>query len=165
MSPRRGRRWGAHSRPTPSSARPAPGATSAQAITPSSSWYPLSETVHHLTLKTSSGVARRRGGRVPPRAEPREDPRSEYPAYPAHDEPECVEPGLWRISVPLPFALRTANIYLLADGASGWTLIDSGLGLPADEEALRGGLARAGVALSDISALVLTHAPPDHIGL
>ena len=102
---------------------------------------------------------------MPPRAEPREDPRSAYPAYPAYDEPECVEPGLWRISVPLPFALRTANIYLLADGAGGWTLIDSGLGLPADEAALRDGLARAGVALTNISPLVLTHAHPDHIGL
>lgn len=86
-------------------------------------------------------------------------------ALPAFDEPERIEPGVWRISVPLPFALRAANIYLLDDGAGGWTLVDSGLGLPADEAALRAGLAVAGVPLERITALVLTHAHPDHIGL
>ncbi|MEO7001468.1 MAG: MBL fold metallo-hydrolase, partial [Ktedonobacterales bacterium] len=41
----------------------------------------------------------------------------------------------------------------------------SGLGLRADETALRAGLAMAGVPLEAISALVLTHAHPDHIGI
>jgi glyoxylase-like metal-dependent hydrolase (beta-lactamase superfamily II) len=44
-------------------------------------------------------------------------------------------------------------------------MIDSGLGLPADEAALRAGLGQAGVALEDITALMLTHAHPDHVGL
>jgi len=80
-------------------------------------------------------------------------------------EPELVEEGLWRIPVPLPFALRSANIYLLADGPSDWTLVDAGLGLPADESALRAGLAFAGIGLEQITALILTHCHPDHIGL
>jgi glyoxylase-like metal-dependent hydrolase (beta-lactamase superfamily II) len=84
---------------------------------------------------------------------------------PFTDEPELLEPGLWRIPVPLPFALRSANIYLIDDGDGGWTLIDSGLGLPADEAALYDGLARAGVAPERLTALILTHAHPDHIGL
>jgi glyoxylase-like metal-dependent hydrolase (beta-lactamase superfamily II) len=67
--------------------------------------------------------------------------------------------------VPLPFALRSANIYLIAGGDGGWTLVDAGLGLPADEAALRDGLARSGVAIEQVTALVLTHAHPDHIGL
>jgi len=85
--------------------------------------------------------------------------------FPAGDGPDEIEDGLWRIPLPLPFALRSVNVYLAADGAGGWTLFDSGLGLPADEEALRAGLAEAGVALEDITTLVLTHAHPDHIGL
>lgn len=82
-----------------------------------------------------------------------------------NDEPREIEPGLWRIPVPLPFALRSMNIYLLADGRHGWVMVDAGLGLPADEAALREGMRRAGVGMRDISALILTHAHPDHIGL
>jgi glyoxylase-like metal-dependent hydrolase (beta-lactamase superfamily II) len=95
--------------------------------------------------------------------------RQTHPAktaiFPENDAPEEIEAGVWRIPLPMPFALRSVNVYLLRDGPSDWTLIDSGLGLPADEAALRAGLAQAGVALQDITALVLTHAHPDHIGL
>jgi glyoxylase-like metal-dependent hydrolase (beta-lactamase superfamily II) len=80
-------------------------------------------------------------------------------------EPELLEEGLWRIPIPLPFALRSANIYLLADGSRNWTLVDAGLGLPADESALRAGLAFAGIRLDQITTLILTHSHPDHIGL
>ena len=92
-------------------------------------------------------------------------PDEQASVFPPDDGPDEVEPGLWRIPVPLPFALRSANIYLMADGDGGWTLVDSGLGLPADEAALRAGLDRAGVSLSAITTLILTHAHPDHIGL
>lgn len=92
-------------------------------------------------------------------------PADETVIFPKHDGPEEVAPGVWRIPVPLPFALRSANIYLVDDGPGQRILIDSGLGLPADEQALRAGLAQAGVALEDLTALILTHAHPDHIGL
>lgn len=85
--------------------------------------------------------------------------------FPPNDQPQEIEAGLWRIPVPLPFALRSANIYLLDNGAGGWAVVDSGLGLPADEAALRAGLARAGLTLEDIATIILTHAHPDHIGL
>ncbi len=81
------------------------------------------------------------------------------------DQPQQVEPGLWRIPLPLPFALRSANVYLIDNGDATWTLLDAGFGLPADEAALHAGLAAVGVSLADATALILTHAHPDHIGL
>jgi glyoxylase-like metal-dependent hydrolase (beta-lactamase superfamily II) len=95
------------------------------------------------------------------RSAPTDDPAT----FPPGDGPDEIEGGLWRIPLPLPFALRSVNVYLAEDGAGGWTLFDAGLGLAADEAALRAGLAAAGVSLEDITALVLTHAHPDHIGL
>ncbi|HLZ22475.1 MAG TPA: MBL fold metallo-hydrolase [Ktedonobacterales bacterium] len=85
--------------------------------------------------------------------------------FPPNDSPQEIETGLWRIPVPLPFALRSANIYLLDNGAAGWAIVDSGFGLPADEAALRAGLAHADVSLDAITTIFLTHAHPDHIGL
>jgi glyoxylase-like metal-dependent hydrolase (beta-lactamase superfamily II) len=95
----------------------------------------------------------------------RSAPTNDPALFPPGDGPTNIEDGLWRIPLPLPFALRSVNAYLASDGAGGWTLFDAGLGLPADEAALRAGLAAAGAALEDITALILTHAHPDHIGL
>lgn len=80
------------------------------------------------------------------------------------DGPEEVGPGLWRIPLPLPFALRWANVYLIT-GAGEHVLVDAGLGIPDDEAALRAGLERAGIGLERITTLVLTHTHPDHVGL
>lgn len=85
--------------------------------------------------------------------------------FPTGDGPEQVAPDVWRIPLPLPFALRSMNAYLLGSATEGWTLVDSGLGLPADEAALTAGLDAAGVVVEAISHVILTHAHPDHIGL
>jgi glyoxylase-like metal-dependent hydrolase (beta-lactamase superfamily II) len=84
--------------------------------------------------------------------------------FPEGDAPEEIEPGIWRIPLPLPMALRSVNLYLLG-GAGEWALVDAGLGTPEGEAALRVGLRHAGIRLEDISTLVLTHAHPDHVGL
>lgn len=89
----------------------------------------------------------------------------EQGVFPAGDAPEQLADDLWRIPLPLPFALRAVNVYLIADGSGGWTLVDAGLGLPADGAALLSGLEAAGASLPEITALVLTHAHPDHVGL
>ncbi len=77
---------------------------------------------------------------------------------------EQVLPDVWRITVPLPFALRWANAYLLK-GKGEWCLIDAGLATPAAEAVMLRGLAAAGITPADLSGIVLTHAHPDHIGL
>jgi glyoxylase-like metal-dependent hydrolase (beta-lactamase superfamily II) len=75
-----------------------------------------------------------------------------------------VMPGLWRITMPMPFALRWANAYLL-QGAGEWCLVDAGLATPEAEAVMLAGLAAAGSKPTALSQIVLTHAHPDHIGL
>ena len=77
---------------------------------------------------------------------------------------EQVLPGIWRITMPLPFALRWVNAYLL-EGAGEYCLIDAGLATPDAEAMMLQGLAAAGISPAQLSTIVLTHAHPDHIGL
>ena len=67
------------------------------------------------------------------------------------------------ISVPTPFYVGPVNCYLIAEDPV--TLIDTGPKTKEAVEALREGLRRAGVRVSDIRRIVLTHAHEDHCGL
>ncbi|HYZ77010.1 MAG TPA: MBL fold metallo-hydrolase [Gaiellaceae bacterium] len=62
--------------------------------------------------------------------------------------------GVTRLTLPLPTGPRHVHAYLL-EGDGGRILVDTGLGLPGDEEA------REGLAAD---ASVLTHMRPDHVG-
>jgi len=73
-------------------------------------------------------------------------------------------PGVRLIALPLPLALKAVNVYLV-EGDRGWTLVDSGLHTADAEHALRDALAEAGVALSDLQHVFVTHLHPDHLGL
>ncbi|HEV2251515.1 MAG TPA: MBL fold metallo-hydrolase [Candidatus Limnocylindria bacterium] len=75
-----------------------------------------------------------------------------------------VAPGVRRIVLPLPLALRAVNVYLI-EGDRGWSLVDSGMHTPEAEAALRAGLADAGAALADIGTAFITHLHPDHLGM
>ncbi len=75
-----------------------------------------------------------------------------------------VVPGIWKITVPIPFPLRTVNMYALL-GKDNWTLVDAGMGTADARAAFTTGLQRAGVSVNDLGTIVLTHHHPDHIGL
>lgn len=80
--------------------------------------------------------------------------------------PQELEPGVWRIPVPLPFGAHMTNVYLLrsSDTTHGWCLVDCPIGTSRAEAALLAGLHAAGLQPSDIRDIVITHAHPDHIG-
>ena len=67
------------------------------------------------------------------------------------------------ISLPTPFYVGPVNVYLIAE--EPLTLIDTGPKTREALEALREGLRRARVRVSDIRRIVLTHAHEDHCGL
>ena len=72
--------------------------------------------------------------------------------------PEEVEPGILRVTLPLPSGPRHVHCFLLR-GADGWTLVDTGLGLPGPswEEILA-------QVDGPVVRIFITHMHPDHVG-
>ena len=66
--------------------------------------------------------------------------------------------GVRRLTFPLPLGIRHVHCYLLP-GEDGWTLIDTGLGLPDAETRWEPVLREV-----EIARIVLTHFHPDHAG-
>src|SRR3954462_14514932 len=67
------------------------------------------------------------------------------------------------ISLPTPFYVGPVNVYLIAE--EPLTLIDTGPKTKEALEALKDGLRRARVRVTDLKRIVLTHAHEDHCGL
>jgi glyoxylase-like metal-dependent hydrolase (beta-lactamase superfamily II) len=78
---------------------------------------------------------------------------------------EEVRPGVWSIPVPFPNnPMRYTLAYLLmGDGETA--LVDPGWDSEEGWGALVEGLATAGVAPSEVTAMVVTHFHPDHLGM
>ena len=66
--------------------------------------------------------------------------------------------GIRRLTFPLPLGIDHVHCYLLP-GSDGWTLVDTGLGLP--DAAARWEAALDGV---EVARIVITHFHPDHVG-
>ena len=77
---------------------------------------------------------------------------------------EQVAENVLRICVPIPFPLRTVNIYALI-GRNSWALFDTAIGTEEARAAIQAGLQSAGLKLENLCAIVLSHGHPDHIGL
>src|SRR5438309_1152874 len=67
------------------------------------------------------------------------------------------------ITLPTPFYIGPVNVYLIKEDPI--TLIDTGPKTKETVDALRAGLRHAGISISDIRRIVLTHAHEDHCGL
>jgi len=63
-----------------------------------------------------------------------------------------------RLTFPLPLGIPHVHCYLLP-GEDGWTLVDTGLGLPGAEERWAPVLAEV-----EVARIVVTHFHPDHVG-
>jgi len=72
--------------------------------------------------------------------------------------PQELEPGILRVTLPLPTGPRHVHCYLLR-GEDGWTLVDTGLGLPETPWA-----EIAATLDGPISRIFVTHMHPDHVG-
>ena len=73
---------------------------------------------------------------------------------------EHVFDGVARVTLPLPTAPGHVHCYLL-EGDDGWSVVDTGLGLPDAAERWRALLGEAGAA---VARVVVTHFHPDHLG-
>src|SRR5216684_5827592 len=75
-----------------------------------------------------------------------------------------VAAGIWKITLPIPFPLRTVNMYALV-GNHGWALVDAGMGIPEARTAFTAALHKAGLSIDKLDTIVLSHHHPDHVGL
>ena len=92
-------------------------------------------------------------------------PVLDYPrsAPPAPGEVVEIAPRVHWLRMPLPFALDHINLWLLADGEDGYTLVDCGVG-DAATRALWERHCATTLAARPIRHIIATHCHPDHVG-
>ena len=74
-----------------------------------------------------------------------------------------VAAGIWWLHMPLPFSLARINLWLLEDG-DGWTIVDTGMNLPASREIWEA-LFDGALQGRPVRRVLVTHMHPDHVGL
>lgn len=75
-----------------------------------------------------------------------------------------ITPDIYQVELPLPFALRSVNCYLLR-GSQGWTILDTGLNSRAGRGAWAAVFSALGLEPGDVEQIVVTHIHPDHVGM
>ena len=75
-----------------------------------------------------------------------------------------VHPGIYRLRLPVPGALRSMNSYLLKE-KQGWSVIDPGPNLPGCREEWEAAVDDLGIQFGDIKQILVTHGHIDHVGL
>ena len=73
---------------------------------------------------------------------------------------DVLEGGIRRVTLPLPTRPGHVHAYLLP-GEEGWTLVDTGVGLPDAKAAWALELEQAG---GRVATIFVTHFHPDHVG-
>lgn len=75
-----------------------------------------------------------------------------------------ITTNIFRVRLPLPFALNHVNCYLLRD-QDEWTILDTGLNRPEIRAGWQMVFAQLDIGPNDIRRIIVTHMHPDHIGL
>ncbi|MEZ5996547.1 MAG: MBL fold metallo-hydrolase [Hyphomonadaceae bacterium] len=88
--------------------------------------------------------------------------------YPLGDPPPAgvareIAPGVHWVRMPLPFALKWINLWLIEDG-DGWTIVDTGVALEESREHWRA-IFEATLKGKPVTRVICTHMHPDHMGL
>lgn len=97
---------------------------------------------------------------------PRRKPLLDYPfgeTAPGLAELIEVAPGIGWVRMPLPFALKHINVWLIDDGDS-WTIVDTGIPLPETKGAWRSLLDSRVTREKPLRRVIVTHMHPDHVG-
>jgi glyoxylase-like metal-dependent hydrolase (beta-lactamase superfamily II) len=69
---------------------------------------------------------------------------------------------IYKIELPIPFPLKTTNVYLVDDPPR--TLVDTGIKTEASFDALKKGMEDIGYSLKSIKRILITHGHIDHYG-
>ncbi|MBY0562781.1 MAG: MBL fold metallo-hydrolase [Hyphomonadaceae bacterium] len=98
-------------------------------------------------------------------AETRPRPQLIYPLGdpPPPGEAREIAPGVHWIGMPLPFALKRINLWLIEDG-EGWTIVDTGVALEESRNHWRA-IFDATLGGKPVTRVICTHMHPDHMGL
>ncbi len=88
--------------------------------------------------------------------------------YPFEDRPEAgelteVAPGVFWLSMPLPFDLEFINLWLI-EGVNGWTIVDTGIGDQTTED-IWTRIFDTHLKGKPVNRVIVTHMHPDHFGL
>jgi glyoxylase-like metal-dependent hydrolase (beta-lactamase superfamily II) len=93
-------------------------------------------------------------------------PPGSWAVDPAAASAREIDPGLWRLRLPVAWPhMDHVNAYAMPGAAGGLVLIDCGMGgHPSTLQALERAIANTGHTIADVRELVITHYHTDHMG-